>query len=182
MKSHEPLPDERALAIGLAVVGLVLVAWLAHAHAQSAFGITPQQRYCLVDNYDNFFELRIYQPDNGQMIIFGHVHDLTLPKSDPCYTQDYTGSGRLYDATTKGATPLLASFTIEVKDARPECRSLLATLSGSIETTPIVYGGDVVLTTRAPVMSPLGEEVWVTFEDRLPDYLTELLPSCSVHP
>jgi hypothetical protein len=24
--------------------------------------------------------------------------------------------------------------------------------------------------------------VWVTFEDRLPDYLTELLPSCSVHP
>jgi hypothetical protein len=163
-----------SIVLSLALCGL--------SEAQSTFGITPQHKFCLIDNYSNFFELRIYQPDNGQMIIFGHVHNLALHRTDPCYTQDYTGTGRLYDATTQGATPLVASFTLNLQDARPECRSLVATLVGSIEVKPIVYTGDVVLTTKELYYSPSGDPLLISTDTYLDDYASELLPNCESHP
>jgi hypothetical protein len=163
------------------LIGLMLSLALGGlSYAQSSFGITPQQKWCLVDNYDNFFELRIYQPDNGQMILFGHVHNLALPNHDPCYTQDYTGTGRLWDATSR--TPLVASFTLDLKDARPECRSLVATLSGSVDARPIIYAGEVIITTKELYYSPTGDSLLVSTETYLDDYVSELLPDCSTHP
>lgn len=136
------------------------------ANADSVFGITPGQRFCLWDSYANFWDLRIFQPDNGSMLLFGHVHDLARPTSDPCFTQDFLGSGRLYDASQSRAEPLLAEFTLKVDDARPACRSLVATLMGHIDTAPILYTGAVLVNGVQP----------------LPDYLAQLLPDCSEHP
>jgi hypothetical protein len=110
----------------------------------SNYNIDPNIPHCLTDNANNYYQINIFHADSGQMIIFGHVHHLAFTKDHPCYTQDLTGSGRLY-TPEQNAPGDIANFTVETIDARPWCPYATATLSGSVNNNPVVYTGTATL-------------------------------------